>query len=80
MPRRVVVGRGPAESALVDRPNSSEDVLWKVYSQKAQDTGSQGLTVSLNGAAGAARVDLSTSRSRFDLIEGAEVTIGRWHA
>jgi len=36
--------------------------------------------VSLDGAAGAAPVDLSTSRHRFDLTEGAEVTIGPWHA
>lgn len=55
-------------------------VLWKGYSQQAQDTDSQGLTVFLDGGVGAVPVDLSTSRHRFDLIEGAEVTIGPWHA
>jgi len=51
-------------------------VLWKGYSQQAGETDSQGVIAFLAGGVGAVPVDLSTSRKRFDLIEGAEVTIG----
>jgi len=42
--------------------------------------GPQGLSVFLDGGVGAVPVYLSTSRDRFDLIDGAEVTIGPWRA
>ena len=55
-------------------------VLWKGYSQQADGTDPQGLSVFLDGGVGAVPVDLSTSRNRFDLVDGAEVTIGPWRA